>query len=453
MKVNILTCIFSLMFCFANRLAAQQKKLNIGDDMPNVSIPHMLNFKVSTTNISDFKGKLLILDFWGTWCSPCVANIPKMDSLQSEFRDKVQFLPITDETFERVSSFAAHFFKSQHIKIMTAYNDRTVRKLFDYGALPYYIWINANGKIIAKTSQAEITAANITKALEDNISGLKMRTDEKHISLESNRPIFNLHYNQILDDQTTSQVVLNRGILEGQSIATQYIHGLKSINKFDTTHYYSANVSISNLYSNLYVLLYYGKINLGIGADKRIRYEIKDTAKLDKIRNNSWGEEYRDFLIKNGKCYEFVWPKMFNHDSLQVKFQWIKADLDKYFGIPIGINVVLEKRLLDECLVLEKIGSIKLLRNTRSKTEESYDRYNYKLSNGNFSRFFNRLGGYYFQMSEMPIIDESGITGNVDLELKCDMTNLKEVNKALEKYGLKLKIKPAIADILVFKDR
>ena len=131
----------------------------------------------------------------------------------------------------------------------------------------------------------------------------------------------------------------------------------------------------------------------------------------------------------------------------------IKADLDRYFGIPLGIDAGIEKRQVKQCLVLENSGSTALLKTKGGRTEESFDRYSYALSNGDFSRFFNRLSGYYFQLSDMPVIDQSGIKGNVDLQLKCNIADLKEVNGELEKYGLRLTVKPALADVLVFKDR
>jgi hypothetical protein len=53
----------------------------------------------------------------------------------------------------------------------------------------------------------------------------------------------------------------------------------------------------------------------------------------------------------------------------------------------------------------------------------------------------------------MPIIDKSGIHENVDLELKCNMTDLKDLNLELAKYGLVLRNRPEIADVLVFYER
>src|SRR5215217_1873478 len=80
------------------------KGLQIGTQMPDLTLNNLHNYKnakgerVATAKISDFKGKKLILDFWATWCAPCVTMIPRMDSLQAQFADKLQILSVTYES-------------------------------------------------------------------------------------------------------------------------------------------------------------------------------------------------------------------------------------------------------------------------------------------------------------------------------------------------------------------
>jgi len=46
-------------------------------------------------NLEDFKGKLLILNFWATWCAPCREEMPSLDSLQSNSNlDNLKIFPI-----------------------------------------------------------------------------------------------------------------------------------------------------------------------------------------------------------------------------------------------------------------------------------------------------------------------------------------------------------------------
>src|SRR5688572_7574854 len=64
------------------------KGLQVGNKMPDIPLGVVINNKTGKTRFSEFKGKLLILDFWDTYCSSCIEGFPKMVQLQKEFGDK-----------------------------------------------------------------------------------------------------------------------------------------------------------------------------------------------------------------------------------------------------------------------------------------------------------------------------------------------------------------------------
>ncbi|CAL2056798.1 TlpA disulfide reductase family protein [Tenacibaculum sp. 190524A05c] len=56
-------------------------------------------------NFSDFKGKVVFLNFWATWCPPCVAELPSIQEFYNKYQDKVVFVFISNEDDEEILKF------------------------------------------------------------------------------------------------------------------------------------------------------------------------------------------------------------------------------------------------------------------------------------------------------------------------------------------------------------
>ncbi len=84
---------------------SQTTAVTIGDKCPDVVFHSVLNLRSDKAKISDFYGKPLILDFWATWCAPCISMFPFVDSLQKIFKDDIQILGVTDQPLDEVQRF------------------------------------------------------------------------------------------------------------------------------------------------------------------------------------------------------------------------------------------------------------------------------------------------------------------------------------------------------------
>src|SRR3569623_31768 len=94
---------------------SQVKALHIGDTVPNVTLTNVYNYPSSTIQLSDLKGKLVILDFWAVWCTGCVQAVPKLDFLEKHFKKKLQVILVNElgenSSAENVLKTTAFFHK------------------------------------------------------------------------------------------------------------------------------------------------------------------------------------------------------------------------------------------------------------------------------------------------------------------------------------------------------
>ena len=102
-------------------------------------------------NLDDYKGKLIILNFWATWCAPCKEEMPSLDSLQANINlNNLKIFPINigQENLAKSESF----FKDLNITNLDIYFDPpiTLAKKFALRGVPTTIFFNKEGREFAR---------------------------------------------------------------------------------------------------------------------------------------------------------------------------------------------------------------------------------------------------------------------------------------------------------------
>jgi thiol-disulfide isomerase/thioredoxin len=110
-----------------------------------------LDQKDQKININEFRGNLIILIFWATWCKPCKKEMPSLDNLQvNPNLDNLKIFAINvgNENFEKVNNF----FVNLNIKHFESYYDSptTLAKKFSLRGIPTSILFNKEGKEFAR---------------------------------------------------------------------------------------------------------------------------------------------------------------------------------------------------------------------------------------------------------------------------------------------------------------
>lgn len=99
--------------------------------------------------LAGFKGKIILVNFWATWCGPCRAEIPDLVELQKKYKDRLQILGLVvdDEDLDAIKKFSARYGINYPVALAT--NDIRIQ----YGgipALPTSFVLDSEGRVVQK---------------------------------------------------------------------------------------------------------------------------------------------------------------------------------------------------------------------------------------------------------------------------------------------------------------
>lgn len=136
---------------------------------PNLSLPDRSGQEQS---LSQFRGKIVVLNFWATWCSPCREELPMLDKLSKEYVDKnVVFIAasIDDaQTKDKIPGFLTR--KKIALPVWTGASPDTLKEFDLGGIVPATIILDQNGEPIGRI-EGEARKKDITSRLDWVIGG------------------------------------------------------------------------------------------------------------------------------------------------------------------------------------------------------------------------------------------------------------------------------------------
>jgi len=99
-----------------------------------------------TVRLSDYKGKVVLLEFWATWCPPCRASVPGLEKLHKAYKDKGMVLlavSMDDGGWDEVKSFM----KESGITYTVLKGTEDVAMKYDVRSIPMMLVLNKEGRI------------------------------------------------------------------------------------------------------------------------------------------------------------------------------------------------------------------------------------------------------------------------------------------------------------------
>lgn len=152
--------ILGLALTFASAPAARAQP-SIGERPPALSLEETMQApEGQAVSWEALTGKVVVLEFWATWCGPCLAAFPHLNSLAEEFSGRpVVFLSITDEPRATVENKL----RTRPLKTWIGLDtDRSVIGAFGVRSIPHTVLIGADGRVAAVTHPTSVTPELLT---------------------------------------------------------------------------------------------------------------------------------------------------------------------------------------------------------------------------------------------------------------------------------------------------
>ena len=142
------------IFLISNSFANEAKDINnlvINKELIKYDNITFINHMNKQVNLKDYNGKLVMLNFWATWCAPCKKEMPSLDLLQNnESLSNLKIFPINvgQEKIQKT----LNFFENLEIKNLNLYFDMpiTLAKKFRLRGIPTTIIFNKKGEEFAR---------------------------------------------------------------------------------------------------------------------------------------------------------------------------------------------------------------------------------------------------------------------------------------------------------------
>ncbi|SDH71368.1 Thiol-disulfide isomerase or thioredoxin [Pedobacter terrae] len=371
--------------------------------------------KNTSVTLNRYRGKLILLDFWATYCVPCIANFPKMKMLQQKYRNDLQIILVNNEPVARASSFLQKR-KNEHNEAFTAIvADTLLNNTFPHRTIPHYVWIGKGGKVLAITGEEELEEAKLLQAMAGGGSSF---VNKKNI--DPALPLFSSA--DFPTEALQKYSLLTKGRVSGLASGTQFRKaksGLLVGRAFTNTNFFSLYSTIGRVLQRAAGQRF---------SDQQIRYTGADSAGF----------------LHDSYNYEFVVPERLSARL----YPMMLADLNTY-----SPYVGTLKTQKTDCLVLERYRTARTAMNNGGGSildQGAGQQGALNLKNVPVGALVDHLENLAW--NRLPVINKTGISQRLSISIPLT-GNLQEVNAGLRQYGLRLRPAKKKVTIMLISDQ
>ncbi|HAM81216.1 thiol-disulfide oxidoreductase ResA [Ornithinibacillus bavariensis] len=140
--------VIAVAYALVANLNKDKAIYSVGDEAPDFQLNQVNDHnELKTVRLSDFRGKGVMLNFWGTWCKPCESEMPYMQKLYPEYKEKgIEIIAVNLDATEFVVD---QFINKYNLTFPIPHDTKDqVRDLYKVGPIPSTFFISSEGKIV-----------------------------------------------------------------------------------------------------------------------------------------------------------------------------------------------------------------------------------------------------------------------------------------------------------------
>lgn len=356
----------------------ENKIVKIGEKVPDYTFYEVLNTDQKPFNLRG-KNKPIIIEFWATWCSPCIPAMSKLELFQKKFENDVDIITVSTDSKRNLN----RYIENTNTSLKIAF-DTTHIKTFAYKNIPHTILIDKNGIVKAITTPDHITEETVLNL----INGENLKLSE----IESNEATnFNLNKAFKSNDYQYKITSENKDFV--------FKNEIKRDDNNNPIALDFRNVSIHRLMTDI--------------------YELSSVARIYNFESIS---------TKNKYCFNLEQSDNFNKDLLLNAKEILNSNID--------FKAELVEKEMDSLYVLELVDKNKLPK--KSAEQKSHFEFRGPYYLGKKISSYNLIE-YLENEVHQPIKDKTELDYYFDIELKWNYEEGgKSLNRELEKYGLRI---------------
>lgn len=198
------------------------QELKIGDKLPPVILAEIKGGKCIPASLNALtQNKVVILEFWETWCGPCISSMPHLKQLYDKFKDDVTVIAVCHSDLEKSIAFIE---KNAYPFHFLFDKEKELSKLFPHDGIPHTILLDRQGNVSNKTSPSYITEEVISSLIDGKNTNLPQTGSiTSKASEDTEMPLFSFKISRYKLGEAIGSVKEN-----WKKISFQYVFGYEA---------------------------------------------------------------------------------------------------------------------------------------------------------------------------------------------------------------------------------